>query len=110
MAAEPKQKIKKLKLDEMCAQAFMRILRMDAVPRAVVAEWAQFKVYCDRLGGGTQVLPTYILVGICQRAGFTPYIPVEVDVDASVVEWESPPSGRAWFCCSSGMPSAMPLI
>ena len=78
------KKMKKAVMDETVYRAFCQLLGKERIPQRVVDEWAQFKVYADRLGVGTMPMPAYVMMFIAQRAGACPHIPVSVDVNGEV--------------------------
>lgn len=78
------QRIKKATMDEKTCQRFCQLLGKKSIPRAVVDEWAQFKVYGDRLGIGSMQMPGYVMMFIAQKAGACPHIPVTVEVNGDV--------------------------
>ena len=84
---EPQATEKKMKtacMNETVHRAFCQLLGKESIPQRVVDEWAQFKVYADRLGVGTMPMPAYVMMLIAQRAGACPHIPVSVDVNGDV--------------------------
>lgn len=80
----PEQRIKKAVMDEKTFRVFCQLLGKEMIPQRVVDEWAQFKVYGDRLGTGSMLLPAYAYVFIVQKAGACPHIPVEVEVNGEI--------------------------